>query len=53
MVERDDVVSEDLTEGVIVEDGGCVDVSEGGEVPDDVGQDVSRRPYLHQVTLLL
>ena len=52
MIGRDDVVSEDLTEGVIVQDGGCVDVSEGGEVPDDVGQDVSRGPHLHQETFL-
>ena len=53
-IARDDLIeSDDLTEGVIVQDGGSIDVGEGDQVPDDVGQDVSRRPDLHQVTLLL
>ena len=49
----DEVVNDDFTEGVVVQEGGSVDVGEGDQVPDDVGQDVSRRPHLHQVTLLV
>ena len=51
-IARDDVVSDDLTEGVIIEDGRSVDVGKVRQVPHDVGQDVSRGPDLHQVALL-
>ena len=41
-----------LTEGVVVEDGGRVDLCEVGQVRQDARQDVSWRPHLHQVVLL-
>ena len=52
MIASDDVVSVDLTEGVIIEDCGCVDAGEGCQVPDNVGQDITRGPHLDQVVPL-
>ena len=46
-IARDHPLTAQLTEGVVVEDGGGVHVGDVGQVGDDAGQDVGRGPHLH------